>query len=41
LFGPRWFRKMASKFFPQDYTLIDDTLRWIEIELELKHDNEP
>jgi hypothetical protein len=41
LFGPRWFRGWANKFLPQDYTLIDETLRWMEIELELKHDNEP
>lgn len=41
LFGPRWFRPWVSKFFPQDYTLIDETLRWMESELELNHDNEP
>ena len=41
LFGPRWFRGWMSKFTPQDYTLIDKTLRWMEIKLELKHDNEP
>lgn len=40
-FGPRWFRQWESKFLPQNRTLIDETLRWMEIELELNHDSEP
>jgi hypothetical protein len=32
---PRWIRKWISKFIYQDYTLIDETLRWMEIELEI------
>ena len=37
--GPRWLRRWTNKFVHQDYTLIDETLRWMEIELELNDEN--
>lgn len=33
--APRWIRKWISKFIYQDNTLIDETIRWMEIELEI------
>jgi len=38
-FGPRWLRGWANRFVHQDYTLMDETLRWMEIELELNDEN--
>jgi len=37
--GPRWLRRWANKFIHQDYTMIDETLRWMEIELEINDEN--
>ena len=35
---PKWLRKWTGKFIHQDYSSIDETLRWMESELEI--DNE-
>ena len=32
---PRWLRKWTGKFVHQDYTSIDETLQWMETELEI------
>jgi len=37
--APRWLRRWANKFVHHDYTLIDETLRWMETELELNDEN--
>ena len=36
--APRWIRKWISKFVYQDNTLIDKTLRWMEVELEINNE---
>ena len=36
---PRWLRSWASRFVRHDYTLIDETLRWMETELEINDEN--
>ena len=33
--APRWLRKWRGKFVHQDYTSIDEILRWMETELEI------
>lgn len=38
-FVPRWLRKWMGKFIHQDYTLIEETLRWMEIKLEINDEN--
>jgi hypothetical protein len=35
LLTPIWLRKWIGKFIHQDYTSIDETLRWMETELEI------
>lgn len=37
--APRWLRRWAGKFIHQDHILIDETLRWMEIELEINDEN--
>jgi len=35
---PRWLRRWVMKFFPRDNTLIDETLKWMEAELEISYE---
>lgn len=35
---PKWLRKWTGKFIHQDYSSIDETLRWMESELEIDYE---
>jgi len=38
LLTPKWLRKWTGKFIHQDYTSIDEILRWMETELEINNE---
>ena len=36
---PGWIKRWARKYVPQDHSLIDETIRWMETELEINDES--